>query len=718
MPALAGGVVGARTAYATTPSTSHPPLLEKEGSAAGLVTLLVALRSFWIAIIGTVGLFTTVPPSHAASPLKIHYDISVKIDPATRQLEGSSVITADKDGDYRLLLNGRFKVKRILLNGKPLTGRWTSSTGLQGWRIPETAGGTRRISVEWSGKLAPLDTTLDHRRVLSAAEPVTGEEGTFLPDASAWYPRIAGVLASYELSLELPVGQRGLVPGRMVEEYHSAHGYRARFDFRFPAEGIVLIAGPYRIDEIFVRHLGGKRIRVRTYFHPQIAELAPSYLEAVKGYLELYEHWIGDYPFNEFSVVSSPTPTGFGMPTLTYLGINVLRLPFIRSTSLGHEVLHNWWGNGVYPDYSSGNWSEGLTTFMADYAYKERESAEAARQMRLGWLRDFAAVPRGRDEPLVRFTSRTHGTEQIVGYDKAAMVFFMLRDLIGREAFDRGIRRFWEKEQFRIASWDDLRHAFEYASGRDLKPFFDQWLERSGAPIVRIVSAKSERSGDGYQLTVFLSQHSPAYSLHLPLAVHTDKGVETRVVDLDLAQQAFPLHVSGRPREVALDPQLHVFRRLARNEAPPILRQIMIDPSTVTVVLPKEGEARHAAEVLAERMQDHPLRPFPPTRFLRRAPALIIGLERDVDVWLKAQSLPDRPERVEGKGTAQAWTVSREHGAPIAIVSAKDAAALAALARPLPHYGRQSYVIFEGPKAIDRGAWPARVQVVPVTTQK
>ena len=73
---------------------------------------------------------------------------------------------------------------------------------------------------------------------------------------------------------------------------------------------------------------------------------------------------------------------------------------------------------------------------------------------------------------------------------------------------------------------------------------------------------------------------------------------------------------------------------------------------------------------------------------------------------------------MRGKGTAQAWTAARERGASIAIVSAKDAASLAALARPLPHYGRQSYVIFEGSKAIERGAWPARVQVVPVTTHE
>ena len=44
MPAQAGGVVGANGTHATTPSASHPPLLEKEGSKAGPVVLLDDLR--------------------------------------------------------------------------------------------------------------------------------------------------------------------------------------------------------------------------------------------------------------------------------------------------------------------------------------------------------------------------------------------------------------------------------------------------------------------------------------------------------------------------------------------------------------------------------------------------------------------------------------------------------------------------------------------------
>jgi aminopeptidase N len=403
------------------------------------------------------------------------------------------------------------------------------------------------------------------------------------------------------------------------------------------------------------------------------------------------------------------------MPTLTYLGLEVLRLPFIRATSLGHEVLHNWWGNGVYPDYSKGNWSEGLTTFMADYAYKERESPEAALDMRRGWLRDFAALSPDQYAPLTTFTSRTHGASQIVGYNKTAMVFLMLRDLLGREAFDRAIQQFWRENRFHITSWQDLQRAFEATSQRDLNVFFDQWLTRPGAPLVRIAGAvRAEPKAGSHRLTVMLEQTEPVYRFQVPVAVRTQEGEELHVLPLENGRETFMVDARSRPLEVVLDPDLRLFRHLMPGEAPPILRQAMVNQTTVTVLLPEGGKAHEVAETLAAKLQHRAPKLHPAGEGLANVPMLVIGLEDQVNAWLARHGLPGRPENLKGKGSAQAWTVSRPHGAALAVVSARDAESLAALIRPLPHYGRQSYVVFEGAKAISRGAWPTNPQVVSV----
>ena len=101
-------------------------------------------------------------------------------------------------------------------------------------------------------------------------------------------------------------------------------------------------------------------------------QLAALYLDLMGGYIDHYSRLIGNYPYAKFAVVENRWQTGFGMPSFTLLGSRVLRLPFIPYTSLPHEILHNWWGNGVWIDYENGNWSEGLTAYLADHWMKER----------------------------------------------------------------------------------------------------------------------------------------------------------------------------------------------------------------------------------------------------------------------------------------------------------------------------------------------------------
>jgi len=386
--------------------------------------------------------------------------------------------------------------------------------------------------------------------------------------------------------------------------------------------------------------------------------------------------------------------------------VDVLRLPLIRQSSLGHEVLHKWWGNGVYTDFGRGNWSEGLTAFMADYTYTEQEGADAAREARLGFLRDVASVPPGQDTPLREFVSRSHWTSQVVGYHKGAFLFFMLRDLIGKAAFDRGVQRFWREHQFRRASWADLRRAFEQASGRDLGDFFEQWLSRRGAPRLFIETARAERTATGHRVRIIMAQDDPAYAATVPVVVISPADRVEYRLEVTKARQEFDLDIVTRPLSVALDPDFRLLRQLDPAEVPPILRQVVLDPATMTVLATPDEAIRAIAADLARGLLDHPPTFAEPGGLPARAPLLVIGLALDVDRLLGCANLPARPERVGTRGTAQIWTAYQANGKALAVISAENMDALRALLRPLPHYGRQSYLIFEGPRAVERGIWP------------
>jgi hypothetical protein len=636
-------------------------------------------------------------------------ELEAALEPARRELRARAVLLVGRDAT-EIALAARFQVDAAALDGRRDVPAAVVRNGRRVWRLP-AARSERRFEVAWHGTLDVLDESLTHRDTLGAARPVAGERGSFLPGAALWHPMPAGTLAGYRVALEVPAAQRALVAGRLVEEREQDGRYRARFEFPHPATEIDLIAGPYRVESRDIQTAAGTAVRLRTYFHAEIATLAAGYLDAVQGHLERYERWIGAYPYAAFSVVSSPTPTGFGMPSLTYLGIDVLRLPFIRATSLGHEVLHNWWGNGVRVDYAQGNWSEGLTTFMADYRYAEERGGDEAREMRLAWLRDFAALPSGEDRPLARFVARHHGASQIVGYHKSAMSFLMLRELVGEAAFDAGLREFWRAQRFRAASWRDLQRAFELASQRDLSAFFAQWLERAGAPAPRIAQARAQRAGAAWRITGTLEQAAPTYRVRVPLAVRTAAGSDTHVVELGGERAEFAFETASPPATLELDPELRVFRRLAPGEAPPILRQAMLDPAT-TVVVVSGGMAAEAARALSARLLENGGKLEAPVDALPEAPLLVLGLAADVDAWLARHALAPRPAQVAGQGSAQAWAATHRGGRALVVVSARDAAALAALARPLPHYGRQSWIAFDGAKALARGTWPSRPQSV------
>lgn len=649
-------------------------------------------------------------------------ELDVELDPASRRFEAIAEIPAPSP-DFRFELHESLAVQAASMDGKPLRFTAAGRDGaIRRWRVavPGQAG---KLRLEYGGILPALNRQLDHRGVLRGLPPMAAEAGSFLPAGGAWYPQPAP-LFSYRVKVSVPAGQRVLAPGRLVGEEVPATDegrYRAVFEFSRAADGIDLMAGPWVIREKLLPRPGGTAWRLRTYFYREldaIPGLAEGYLDDTARYLERYSRQIGDYPFSEFSIVASPLPTGFGMPTLTYLGAEVLKLPFIRATSLGHEVLHNWWGNGVYVDYTQGNWCEGLTTFMADYAYKEQESASAARAMRLGWLRDFAAVPASEQQSLASFRSRTHGAAAAVGYGKSAMVFLMLRDLIGDAAFQRGLRAFWDRYRFKEAAWKDLQAAFEAASGRSLEGFFDQWLHRVGGPAVNIAAASAPSGAGHKQVDLTLSQSAPPYVLHLPVEMIYSDRAETRWIDVDHLQDQVRLPVDPRPEAVRLDPDLRVWRRLDPRQLPPILRQWIIAASPRLALVSDQPEVRDAAQALAGRLFESPPRLIPPAALAEgEGPLLLAGLHADVDAALAAAGLPPRPASLAGRGTAQVWTLQREAAAPLAVVSARDTDALRALLRPLPHYGAQSWLVFDGSQAIDRGVWPVATPLIPVRRQ-
>jgi hypothetical protein len=623
------------------------------------------------------------------------HEIRVRLDPASRALRVEDEFTVQAEGAITFELAPWLNVVEAKVNGRSAEARRTGRRVV----IAAPANGHREVELALRGVVPALPAP--ERRAASAGA-VADAQGSYLPGYAAWMPNTGEDWIRYRLSVEVPAAYRVVATGRLMDERLDDETYRASFLADAPTEVPSIFAGPYVIAERREENL-----RIRTYFHPELAPLAEGYLTISGDYLRQYADQIGAYPYADFHIVSAPLPVGLGFPNLTYVGRRVLPLPFMRGRSLAHEILHNWWGNGVAVDYARGNWAEGLTTYMADYALAEAQSDEAAREMRLSWLRNFAALPADRDLPVERFTAKRHDAAQVVGYDKVAFVFHMLKREVGQTAFGAGLRRFWRERRFQAGAWSDLQGAFERAAGRSLPWFFDQWLRRQGAPRIELVEA--DRSGDerDYRVALRLRQEPPAYRIRLPVVIETPAGSRRSNVMLELLEQDFEIPIEHRPLSVHIDPDFATFRRLLPGESPPIFRDVTLSDQTVLFVPTKDAGMTQTAMRLARRLlQREPTVYRGDPQDLPGVPLLVIGAAKDV-ADLAVLTGPKPAIDIAGLGTARAWTERSPDAAPRLLVAADDARSLEFVLRPLPHYRNQSYVVFDGPKVTHKGLWPA-----------
>ena len=566
----------------------------------------------------------------------------------------------------------------------------------------------------------------DYARGYSETAGMIDDQGVFLADQSYWYPQVAGERLTFNLDVHLPPGWAGMTQGERLSQEHGKTGTREQWRCAHPQQEIYLIAA--RFSEYAQTRDG---VRAMVLLREPDAAFARPYLDATADYIRFYSQLIGPYPYAKFALVENFWETGYGMPSFTLLGSKVIRLPFILHSSYPHEVLHNWWGNGVYVDPAGGNWSEGLTSYLADHLIKEQQGKGV--EYRRGVLQNYADYVRTQqDFPLTAFRSRHSAATEAVGYGKTLMLFHMLRLQLGDAVFIRGLRALYAQYLFRDAGFADVAAVFSSVSGQSLSGFFDQWVKREGAPQLRVSGAHVRPEGQDFVLTARIEQvqEGVAYLLRVPVAIRLEGREEAwqTVVELEGKRQTLELKLPARPLQFTVDPEFDVFRRLDRNEIPPAISQAM-GAGQVTIVLPSTApEPLRAAyaELAASWKAGNP------RRFSIVTDDELTALPADRAVWLFGWSnrfrskldaaLADYPFSDQGDAVTIAGTpldhdrhavvVMARHpanpGQALGWLAAGQAPALPGLGRKLPHYGRYSYLAFTGdePTNVLKGQWP------------
>ncbi len=578
-----------------------------------------------------------------------------------------------------------------------------------------SAGG--EVILKYSGTFfeSVQDVVFSRENVGGEITATISNEGIYLSGMAEWLAWNGNVMFTHDLSFDTPAGFETVTQGERT--LHEVRGDRlhTRWVAINPADGLNLIANRYFVHEEPVRD----GVVSQTFLLEDDAKLRATYMERTKAYIAMYEEMIGPYPYKKFATVENWFPTGYGMPSYTLLGGQVLRLPFIPYTSFGHEICHNWWGNSVFVDTSEGNWCEGLTVYCADYHYKKLEGDEPARQYRRTLLKDYAAYVRNpiNDFPLTEFINRHSGATRAVGYGKSMMVFHMAEQMIGREAFLEGLQAVAADRKYVKTNWSDFFAAFSKASGRDLTSFQEQWLTRTGAPTLKVDDVEFEDN----KVTFRLQQGSPPYDLQVPVVVTTKAGPEQHLVHLDKMSDRFELKVSGA-KILAVDPNTQLFRRLHPAEIEPTVSQILAEIAPTIVLDHAPALMTAAARNFAGEFIEQPLYAFiedghlPPDAKMGTGRSNIVinpGKEllagyKNSELMISGKNFFLGGKRYSLDKFDLVFTASSPLDPSLTdmVILCNSPHRLEALARRLGHYGKYSYLVFPvGQGSPVKGNW-------------
>ena len=146
------------------------------------------------------------------------------------------------------------------------------------------------------------------------------------------------------------------------------------------------------------------------------------------------------------------------------------------------------------------------------------------------------------------------------------MLWHMLRSELGDELFIEGLQALYSEYKYKITSFKDIERLFSSLSGRDLSLFFDQWVNRTGAPELSI--SVEEAINNRARITFAQTHFDDPYLITVPVAIFYDDQEEAQLFDVDLSQklEGFFVENYDRMEAVLVDPYFDVFRQLDREE--------------------------------------------------------------------------------------------------------------------------------------------------------
>lgn len=427
------------------------------------------------------------------------YDLTVKIIPKTKSIEGSNKIyfnTLSNTSNIQIDLFPELAISNILWNEKSLDFSRNYGAVFINFGEELKAGDTEEIVIEYNGipREAPRPPwnggfvwkkEKDRDFVGVACEQL---------GASSWWPNkdhLSDKPDSIRINIQVPTGYQAVSNGNLRSTNEAGNGYtnfewfvsypinnyNVTFymgDFVNFNEPVTNAKGTYQIDYYVL----SKNLKKATEYYAQTKEI-----------IGVYEKLFGEYPFmNDGAGMVEAPFEGMEHQSAIAIGGNYgkgnKRNYWTKDFDylLIHETGHEWWGNAVAIGDMADAWiNEGFTTYAESlFAEEEFGYPSYVKATALNFQGIFNIWPivgqKGINE------------NAFLGgdiYTKGAALLNNLRCIIDNDTlYHRILKDYFEKYKYRITTTDDFVNLVNKYTNHDFSDFFNKFLYDSDPPVL------------------------------------------------------------------------------------------------------------------------------------------------------------------------------------------------------------------------------------------
>jgi aminopeptidase N len=262
---------------------------------------------------------------------------------------------------------------------------------------------------------------------------------------------------------------------------------------------IALQAGDFARVPLTDARVGARAVPLAVWAPPGKEKEAAHAFGATPRMVEFFSRRFGyDYPWPRYDQVALRDFTG-AMETTGAVGFSesFLRGPddpedsgpsfaeaypaWTGEDTIAHELAHHWFGDLVTCRSLASLWlNESFASFAHLLWHGEAHGEDDLAYQRWRYLNRYLDHVRatGSVRPLEydRYASTSAMYQEETTYLKGALVLHMLRHIVGDEPFFRGVSTYLRRHAFGTVESVDLEAALREASGRNLRPFFEDWI--------------------------------------------------------------------------------------------------------------------------------------------------------------------------------------------------------------------------------------------------